>query len=302
MLLSQAIKQFLEYCQIEKGKSPKTIENYNHYLNRFLKFTQDISVSSIDGKIVRTYRLYLHNLKNNHDEIINPKTQNYHLIALRAFFKYLQKNDIDCYSPEKIELIKIHQDLPSFLENDEVEQILNLQPNNKKIQELRDIAIVKTLFSTGLRVSEIIKLKKDDIGHERQEIAITGKGGKSRVVFLSPFALEAIQQYLLARKDIDPFLFVNHYRKNNQTSVLTPRTIQRIIKKITKKAGVIKKVTPHTLRHSFATDLLINGADLRSVQSLLGHSSITTTQIYTHLTDQHLKEIHQKFHHKKAKP
>ncbi len=298
MQLEPAIKQFLEYLQIEKGKSPKTIENYTHYLSRFLNFTKNISVSKITSKTIRTYRLHLYTYKTKKEETISTKTQNYHLIALRSFLKYLQKNDIKSVSPEKIELIKIKQDLPEFLEKSEIEQLLNLKPDTKKISQIRDTAILHTLFSTGLRVSEIAKLTRENISNQRQEISITGKGGKSRIVFLSPQATEWIKTYLQQRQDTDPGLFVNHYQKY-QTKPLTVRSIQRIIKKLAQKAGIVKKVTPHTLRHSFATDLLINGADLRSVQSMLGHSSITTTQIYTNLTDKHLKEVHDKFHHKK---
>jgi site-specific recombinase XerD len=300
MLLKQAIDQFLEYLQIDKNKSPKTLENYSHYLSRFLNFTKNIEVSTITPKTIRTYRLHLHTYKNHREETISPKTQNYHMIALRAFFKYLHKIDIDCISAEKIELAKITKNLPDFLEKDEITQIISQKADPKKINEVRDIAILHTLFSTGLRVSELVKLTRDDISHQREEIAITGKGGKSRIVFLSPLAIDFIKQYLTMRQDINLSLFVNHWQKN-QVSPLTPRSVQRIIKKIAQKAGVVKKVTPHTLRHSFATDLLINGADLRSVQSMLGHSSITTTQIYTNLTDKHLKEIHQKFHNQTKK-
>lgn len=186
------------------------------------------------------------------------------------------------------------------MDPDEVEQILSQTAVSDKITSLRDIAIIQTLFSTGLRVSELVKLTRQDISNQRQEIAITGKGGKSRIVFLSPEALDTINRYLSQRKDVDPALFVNHFQKN-RTSALTPRSVQRIIKKIAQQAGIVKKVTPHTLRHSFATDLLINGADLRSVQSMLGHSSITTTQIYTNLTDKHLKEVHQRYHNQTKK-
>jgi len=301
MKLQDAINRFLEYCQIEKGKSPKTLENYEHYLMRFLNFTKNISVAKITPKTIRTYRLHLLTIHNPDNETIAVKTQNYHLIALRSLLKYLQKNDIDTLSPEKIELIKQHHQLPIFLEKDEVEQLLALEADPKNLSELRDIAILHLLFSTGLRVSELAKLTKEDISFKRQEISITGKGGKSRVVFLSPLAIETMQRYIQSRKDINPHLFVSHHRKNNQVDPLTPRSIQRIIKKLGKKAGIVKQITPHILRHSFATDLLINGADLRSVQSLLGHSSITTTQIYTHLTDKHLKEVHDKFHHKSKK-
>lgn len=300
MKLQDAINRFLEYCQIEKGKSQKTLENYEHYLTRFLNFTKNISVAKITPKTIRTYRLHLLTIQNPDNETIAVKTQNYHLIALRSLLKFLQKNDVPTLSPEKIELIKQHHQLPIFLEKDEVEQLLALKANPKNLSELRDIAILHLLFSTGLRVSELAKLTKEDISSKRQEISITGKGGKSRVVFLSPLAIETMQHYIQARQDINPHLFVSHHRKNNQVDPLTPRSIQRIIKKLGKKAGIVKKITPHILRHSFATDLLINGADLRSVQSLLGHSSITTTQIYTHLTDKHLKEVHDKFHHKSA--
>ncbi|MBU0648017.1 tyrosine-type recombinase/integrase [Patescibacteria group bacterium] len=301
MKLSKAIDRFIEYCQIEKGKSKKTIENYQHYLSRFLNFTKDINTDTINAKIIRTYRLHLLTFKNYQNETISTKTQNFHLIALRAFLKYLQKTDVKSYSPEKIELIKHQNNLPQFLENDEIQQIINLPYNNKNIIETRNQAIIQALFSTGLRVSELVRLTKDDIGTKRQEISITGKGGKNRLVFLSEEALDSIREYLNHRKDTDPHLFVNHYRRHNHTTRLTPRSVQRIIKKTAQKAGITKPVTPHTLRHTFATDLLVNGADIRSVQSLLGHSSITTTQIYTHLTNKQLKEIHQKFHHQKIK-
>jgi len=294
-----AINQFLEYCQIEKGKSPKTLENYRHYLNRFLKFTKNIPIEKISSQVVRTYRLYLHTLKDGHNENLSAKTQNYHLIALRAMLKYLHKNDIKTISPEKIELIKQPSHLPEFLEHDEIKQFLSYQPNLKNISEVRDYAIINMLFSTGLRVSELAGLNREDVSQIRNEMAITGKGGKTRIVFLSAECLEALNQYQKLRRDLNPRLFVSHHRKNNIVTPLTVRSIQRIIKKIGKITGITKKITPHTLRHSFATDLLINGADLRSVQSLLGHSSITTTQIYTNLTDQHLKEIHGKYHNKK---
>ena len=296
MKLSNAINLYLEYCQIEKGKSAKTLENYNHYLKRFLKFCGDINVSKITPKIIRTYRLHLLTFKNINHDTISKKTQNYHLIALRSFLKYLQKNDIPSFSPEKIELIKQKTNLPDFLKAEEIIQLLNYHSDKKNILDFRNKAIINTLFSSGMRVSELVALKKENFSTKNNEIAINGKGGKNRIVFLSPVAIESIKQYLSMRKDIDPSLFVSHNRKNNLTSQLTPRSIQRIIKISAKKAGLVKKVTPHTLRHSFATDLLINGADIRSVQSLLGHSSITTTQIYTHITDKHLKETHQKFH------
>lgn len=296
MKLEDAILRFLEYCQIEKGKSPKTLENYRHYLTRFLKFTKNISVAKITPKTIRTYRLHLLTIKNQNDETISIKTQNYHLIALRSLLKYLQKNNISTLSPVQIELIKQPLELPNFLEKDEINLLLSLKIDPKNLSELRDIAILHLLFSTGLRVSELARLSKEDLSFSRQEISVTGKGGKSRVVFLSSEAIDHLQNYLQARTDIDPRLFVSHHLKNQVVNPLTPRTIQRIIKKLGKKAGIVKKITPHVLRHSFATDLLINGADIRSVQSLLGHSSITTTQIYTHLTDKHLKEIHEKYH------
>ncbi len=299
MKLSQSIDQFIEYCQLEKGKSKKTIENYSHYLGRFLNFTKNINVSEIDEKKIRTFRLHLLTHKNTHQESISQKTQNYHLIALRSFLKFLQKKDIPSFSPEKIELIKEKKEPPEFLEQEEIDQLLTTFKDAQDIQNLRDNAILQTLFSTGLRVSELIKLTKENLGFDRQEISVTGKGGKTRVVFLSDNCFQTIKRYLAIRKDINPYLFVSHHKKNQNTSVLTARSIQRIIRKTAKKAGLVKKVTPHTLRHSFATDLLINGADLRSVQSLLGHSSITTTQIYTHLTDKHLKEVHQKYHRQK---
>ena len=304
-LLSDYITDFLEYCEIEKGRSQLTIRNYNHYLDRFLEFAGDIKPVKIDLVAVKNYRLFLNRLKDNRNHELKKKTQNYHLIALRVLLKYLSKNDVETLAAEKIELGKQEDREIAFLEPNEISELFNATKSEKnELIKLRDIAIMQTLYSTGLRVSEIAKLSIESVNLEKQEFSVMGKGGKTRVVFLSNEAKEAIEKYIKMRRDNSPALFFRHgtNRQSNddieELNFLTPRTIQRVLIKYAKRAGITKKVTPHVLRHSFATDLLRNGADLRSVQALLGHSNVTTTQIYTHVTDPHLKEIHGKFHGK----
>ncbi len=295
MELKELKTQFLEYLEIEKNRSQKTIENYDHYLKRFIEFASSKGIKKpeeINLELIRQYRLFLNRFKNQKGESLKKITQNYHIIALRAFLKYLTKRDIKTLAPEKIELGKIEERTVNFLTEKELEKLLEapeLFGKNELIKK-RDKAILETLFSTGLRVSELVSLRCDQINLEKGEFTILGKGGKVRLVFLSPFAKKAIYEYLKVRKDSSPLLFP-----------LSQRSIQRIVAKYGKLAGIVKKVTPHILRHSFATDLLSSGADLRSVQSLLGHSSITTTQIYTHVTDKHLKEIHKAFHGRRRK-
>lgn len=302
-MLEKFIRQFLEYCEIEKGRSQLTLRNYQHYLERFLNFAQENKIEDpkqIDLELIRKYRLYLNRLK---DTGVSKATQNYHLIALRNFLKYLATRDIKSLAAEKIELAKITEREINFLTAEEIERMMETTEPDKNIINLRDRTILEILFSTGLRVSELVALNRDQVNLETNEFAVKGKGGKVRVVFLSEVAKEWLKKYLEKRHDNDPAIFIRHGRKKNLMDEekianrrLTVRTIQRIIKYYAKKAGIMKKVTPHVLRHSFATDLLMSGADIRATQQLLGHSSITTTQIYTHVTDQHLKEVHQAFH------
>jgi site-specific recombinase XerD len=324
MKLHDAITEFLEYCEIEKGHSQMTIRDYDHYLRRFEQFAGDIPVERIDQETVRKYRLVLNRLTDTHGKSLKRVTQNYHIIALRAFLKYLIKKDIKTLPPEKIELSGTETRDITFLDGDEVERLISAASGNS-IQEKRDRAILETLFSTGLRISELVGLNRERVNLNRGEFAVVGKGGKQRVVFLSDRSRETIKTYLEARHDLDPALFVRHKQKGSTDDGLRPtatqdvsvigrspkptdrsqrlsaRQIQRLIKHYAKKAGLLKKITPHTLRHSFATDLLIAGADLRSVQQLLGHSSVTTTQIYTHITDTHLRDVHKAFHGKRRR-
>ncbi len=298
--LDQSIEDFLEYSEIEKNQSPKTIINYRHYLDRFsiwgkennIKSPKDISLDKI-----KKYRVYLNRL----DTSLKKKTQNYHVIAIRAFLKYLSKNNINSLASEKIELGKEESREINFLEEEELDKLLDV-PDLNKVTGLRDKAILETLFSTGLRVSELVGLDKEKVNLTRGEFSIVGKGGKTRIVFLSPSAKKTIRDYLSKRDDSNKALFINHSlitRRNSER--LSPRSIQRLIKKYSLQAGITKKVTPHVLRHTFGTDLLRSGADLRAVQKLLGHSSITTTQIYTHVTDEHLRDVHRAFHGRRKK-
>jgi site-specific recombinase XerD len=291
-------KEFLEYLEIEKGRSLKTVENYGRYLERFWKFSKISDVTEITDDLIRNFRLYLNRQKTAEGNELSKKTQNYYLIALRMFLKYLARRGIRSLAPERIELAKINQTQLDLISENELERILQA-PEEKNLRGLRDKAILELLFSTGLRVSELCSLNRDQVFDAKLgEISIRGKGGKLRVVFISEKARQALKNYLDKRQDTNEALFV---RSGRGDSRLTPRSIERIIKFYTIKAGVTKKVTPHTLRHVFATDLLSAGADLRSVQILLGHSNITTTQIYTHITDKQLREIHRAFHGKKRK-
>lgn len=302
--LKQLKIEFLEYLEIEKNRSPKTIENYNHYLTRFLNFAQISSPQALTKEIIRKFRLHLNRLTDIHEKPLKKVTQNYHIIAIRAFLKYLSKREIPSVSPEKIELGKQEDRQIDFLDGPELDRILN-SPQGTHLTDLRDKAILETLFSTGLRVSELCSLDKERIDLNGGELSVSGKGSKIRLVFLSDDARKALHHYIQKRIDIDPALFIripkNESFEKFENLRLTPRSIQRIIRKHSILAGIVgKKVTPHTLRHSLATDLLRNGADLRSVQTILGHSSVTTTQIYTHVTDSQLKEVHRRFHKKRS--
>lgn len=303
--MKKYINDFLEYLEIERGRSLKTIENYNFYLSRFAAWSKLSDPKLIDLDTVRGFRLWLNRETDKFGHSLKKSTQNYHLIALRSFLKYLAKRDVKSMAPEKIELAKIPERQVDFLEGADLERLLEapLKTKEEKIIQLRDKAILELLFSTGLRVSELSNLLIDNVNLQKEEFTIRGKGEKLRVIFLSNQAKYWVKQYLDKRKDLSPFLFIRHDRAKgkNEPKNLTPRSIQRLIQKYAKIAGVTKKVTPHTLRHSFATDLLINGADIRSVQSMLGHASITTTQIYTHITDQQLKEVYKAFHQRKKR-
>jgi len=300
MDIKNLINQFLEYLEIEKGRSQKTIENYDHYLKRFLNFSKLKDPSKITQEIVRQYRIFLNRVPDDKGRLLKKTTQNYHMIALRAFLKYLAKQDINTLSAEKIELGKNSEREITFLDQNELERLLKA-PEGNDFAALRDRAILATLFSTGLRVSELCSLDRNSVNLKTGEFSVIGKGGKMRIVFLSEDATKNLEEYLKKRTDIDKALFVREAGNDEENLRLTPRSVQRIIKKYAAKAGIVKNVTPHKLRHSFATDLLQNGADIRSVQAMLGHSSITTTQIYTHYTDKQLREIHKKFHSKKKK-
>lgn len=324
--LKPTINEYLEYLEIEKGRASKTLENYGRYLNRFAQFAVATDTKTAEGvseDLIRQYRLWLNRTKDEHGNSLKRVTQNYHVIALRNFLKYLAKREIKSVSSERVELGKQEEREVVFLEKCELERLLDA-PQGGKLPALRDHAMLATLFSTGMRVSELCSLDRDKIDIGRGEISIRGKGGKLRLVFLSSETQDALKMYLSARSDVDEALFIrvpksgtftkatNPARSNSadrqasgRTSGganlrLTPRSVQRIVKKYAIAAGIVgKKVSPHTMRHSYATDLLRNGADIRSVQALLGHSSVTTTQIYTHVTDKQLREVHQRFHDKK---
>jgi site-specific recombinase XerD len=304
MLFGKAKTDFLEYLEIEQNRSQKTIANYDHYLTRLLDFAGDeLKVSDIDGELIRKWRLWLNRLGTNTSDELQKTTQNYHLIALRSFLKYCAKRDLKAYPPEKIELAKTTRKQVTFLTTDEVERLLN-QPPADNPGGLRDRAILELLFSSGLRVSELVALDRGHINLKRREFMVRGKGQKDRPIFISQAAANAVQNYLGARQDTAVPLFIRYSgaKKVDQSgdySRLTVRSVQRLVASYARLAGITKHVSPHTLRHSFATDLLMNGADLRSVQAMLGHSNIATTQIYTHVTDPHLKKVHERYHHKK---
>jgi len=296
--------QYIEHLEIEKDRSQKTIENYDHYLTRFLSWSKVKRPNEINQQMIRNYRIFLSRGSFGGGKRMKKITQNYHLIALRNFLKYLAKRDIGTLSAEKIELGPQREREIDFLEQDEIDRIINAA-NMKTEIGLRDRAILELLFSAGLRVSELTALQRDQINLKENEFGIRGKGGKIRVVFISESAAEAIKNYFASRSDSSKAAFVRVLSKksgiNEEKSHLrlSERTIQRIVKHYAAKAGIVKDVHPHTLRHSFATDLIQNGADIRSVQEMLGHASITTTQLYTHVTNKRLKEVHRNYHFKK---
>ena len=295
--------QFLEYLEIERGRSVKTVENYDRYLTRFFAFTKAKKPSDLSEEQVREFRMHLNRQPGTkvggRQEPMKRRTQNYYLIALRAFLKYLRKRGVESLNPERIELAKVPERSLDLISSSELKRLM-AAPGVKTLEGKRDKAILELFFSTGLRISELTSLSIDDIDLTRDEFSVRGKGDKVRVVFLSDTAKKCIQDYLKNRKDLDDALFVRYGRKANDGGELrlSPRAVQRLLKKYAAIAGITRKVTPHVLRHSFATDLLQNGADLRSVQALLGHANIGTTQVYTHVTDKHLRDVHKKFHGK----
>jgi site-specific recombinase XerD len=300
MYTSELLLDFIEHIEVEGGRSAKTAENYRLYIERFIEFTEDTPVEKITTEMIRKYRLWLNRYKNNSDDELAIITQSYHLIALRGFLKYLSERDIPSLAADKITLPKISRKQVTFLHYDEVERLLDGIDTSTEVG-LRDRAIIELLFSSGLRVSELINLNRDHINTKRREFMVRGKGQKDRPIFISEAAADWVERYLAERHDSLPPLFLN-YSRNNQANMtgdfrrLTARSIQRLVTHYARLAGITKHVSPHTMRHSFATDLLMNGADLRSVQSMLGHSNISTTQIYTHVTDEHLREVYEKFH------
>lgn len=313
MIITEAIRQFMEHAEIEEGKSDLTLRNYSHYLDTFAKFCDEEKISEpgqITNELVRLYRLWLNrafkHVKTGNYVERGRKTQNYYLIALRGFLKYLMSRDIVTLPPEKIILAKQGEREITILTPEELERIM-AAPEDDKLHGRRDRALMELLYSTGLRVSELIGLDREDVRLDTGEFSVKGKGRKVRVVFLSQEATEAIRRYLLLRRDEDPALFIrlkvheeaksDDGKKSIDSSArLTARSVQRIISYYATKVGIAKQVTPHVFRHVFATDLLQNGADLRSVQALLGHSSITSTQIYTHVTNPQLQDVHKAFH------
>ena len=301
MNAAQMKREFLEYTEIERGRAVKTVENYDHYLTVFFDQMKIVELGDITEERIREFRLWLNRQPGTANATMKRRTQNYYLIALRAFLKYLRKRGVEGLNPERIELAKLPERQIDVVTSQELQRLLKApddarakEPDAEKaLKYIRDKAILELLFSTGLRVAELCALNSD-IDLSRDDLSVRGKGEKVRVVFLSPAAKDSVAQYLKARKDMEEALFVDG--RATKLHRITPRDVQRHIKVYAAKAGITSKVTPHTLRHVFATDLLTNGADLRSVQALLGHASINTTQIYTHVTDSHLREIHKKYH------
>ncbi len=300
--IQNLITDYLEYLEVDLGRSEKTLENYHRYLNKFIEWSKITSSSQINENLVHKYRVRLNRVQDKSGKSLSRRTQNYHIIALRGFLKYLSKKDIKSLAAEKLDLAKTEERQVDFLTFDEVKSLIEAAEGTTQMK-LRDQAILKLFFSSGLRISELTSLNRDQINLKSGEFSVRGKGSKVRIVFVSDVARDAIRKYFDKRTDVDQALFVRVMKNPEKESDLrlSARSVQRMIKKYAAKAGIVKKVTPHVLRHSFATDLLQNGADIRSVQALLGHSSINTTQIYTHVTNKDLKEVHRKFHGKERR-
>jgi site-specific recombinase XerD len=302
--LNKYIEQFLEYLEIEKNSSKLTIRNYRFYLMRFsawvLENQPQMKLKNLNSDTIRKYRKYLSDLTDGNELTLKRVTQSYHIIALRSFLRYLVRNDIETLAPEKIDLPKGESKSLKFLEKDHLRELVNSVDTSTE-KGLRDRSILELLFSTGLRVSELSKLNRDMINFKSREFGVIGKGGRARIVFLSDSAAFWLTKYFEARIDEYAPVFIRYAKSidgtnNGEKMRLTPRSIERTVEKYVKKSKIPVQATPHTLRHSFATDLLSNGADLRSVQEMLGHKNISTTQIYTHITNPQLKEVHKKFH------
>jgi site-specific recombinase XerD len=302
------MRRFLEHLEIELDRSPRTIDSYERSLGKFFAMAGIRGPEDITIQRIREYRIRLNREMTASGEPLRKSTQTYHVVVLRSFLKYLAKEDVSTVPSEKIEVGKTPTRQVDFLELDEVERLI-AAASGESLRGLRDRAILELLFSAGLRVSELTSLDRDSVNLKKGEFSVRGKGSKLRVVFLSDNARDALYRYLEKRSDLDPALFIaipvskkGFVRERGSTDIrLTERSVQRLVKRYAAKAGIVKDVHPHTLRHSFATDLLQNGADIRSVQAMLGHASITTTQIYTHVTNEHLREIHEAFHAKKKK-
>ncbi|HUB93964.1 MAG TPA: site-specific tyrosine recombinase/integron integrase [Verrucomicrobiae bacterium] len=301
MRFSKAKTDFLEYLEIEQNRSQKTIANYDHYLTRLSDFAGDISVTDVDAELVRKWRLWLNRLGTNVSDELGTSTLNYHLIALRSFLKFCAKRDIPALTADKVELARAKRKQVTWLTEDELERLF-AQPDTSSLAGMRDRAILELLFSSGLRVSELVGLDREHVNLKRREFMVRGKGQKDRPIFISPEAADWLQKYLDMRQDNTRPLFIR-FAGNKKVDLsgnfhrLTARSVQRLVAHYALLAGITKHVSPHTLRHSFATNLLMNGADIRSVQAMLGHSNIATTQIYTHITDPHLRAVHEQFHH-----
>lgn len=300
MDISDAVPDFLEYLEIEKNRAQRTSENYHLYLMRFMEFAGNIQVGDIDDELVRRYRLWLARYENDHKEQLSKQTQSYHLIALRHFLKYLAKRDIKSLAADKIDLPSVKRKQVTFLQDDELARLF-MQPDANELAGMRDRAILHLLYSGGLRVSELVGLNREHINLKRREFMVRGKGQKDRPIFVSQEAAEHLSTYLAHRQDNLQPLFVRlggsqQIDQSGDYKRLTVRAIQLLVARYARLAGITKKVSPHTLRHSFATGLVSRGADLRSVQALLGHSNIATTQVYTHVTDPHLRKVHEQFH------
>ncbi|MCX7956243.1 MAG: tyrosine-type recombinase/integrase [Patescibacteria group bacterium] len=307
MEIKEAVLRFLEYCELDKNLSLRTVRMYSYYLNffqdwLFKKYQKELKVEEINEEAIRSFRLFIsHQYKNPYKGELKRQTQNYFLVALRSFFRFLLKKGYKVLSPEMIELGKTRDRNIKFLLPEELERLFNAVDIKDEIG-LRDRTILEVLFSTGLRVSELVSLNREQINLEKGEFGVIGKGGKARVVFLSKRAIVWLKKYLEKRNDPYSPLFIRYSGPKakegltNEKMRLSVRSVERMIDKYRKKAGILFRIGPHVLRHSYATDLLSHGADLRSVQEMLGHKNISTTQIYTHVTNIRLKEIHEKFH------
>lgn len=297
-------QEFLEHLEVERNLSQLTIRDYAHYLRRFAQWFEKqghTSISQLTQEVLKKYRMYLSRYTDDFGRPLSLSTQSYHVICLRSFLKWLVKNDVEVLHPEKVELPKADPQHMKFLNNEDMERLLS-QPLLSSKTGLRDKAMLEVLFSTGLRVSELVSLSREQVDLDRGEFGVIGKGRKPRVVFLSERSTEWLRRWLESREDQWRPVFIRFsrdkpdLREDGEEMRLTSRSVQRTVEKYVQKAHLPIKITPHGIRHSFATDLLINGAGLRDVQEMLGHKNIQTTQIYTHVTQPQLRAVHQKFH------